>query len=197
MSPDEYPCQPEETATLPGALPTLETDRLVLREPREEDAPDLLAIHRDVEAMQYYGMGIFSTIDQARLEIDALRALFRESGGLRWVITAAPQTDFIGDIGFHNVSSRHARAEIGYKLSRRLWRQGIMSEALCQVLRYGFEKMGLNRIEAVVGPRNTASLALLTKAGFTQEGVLREYEAERDGFVDLAMASLLRREWSA
>ena len=70
-----------------------------------------------------------------------------------------------------------------------------MTEALSSVLASGYEVMELNRVEALVDPRNEASLRLLLKLGFTREGVLREYEYEKGAFIDLVMMSLLRREW--
>ena len=72
-----------------------------------------------------------------------------------------------------------------------------MSEALEQVLKYGFMAMQLNRIEAVADPENAACLGLLKKAGFVEEGVLREYEHEAKGYVDLVMLSLLKKDRQA
>ncbi len=69
-----------------------------------------------------------------------------------------------------------------------------MTEALEQVLKYGFTVMQLNRIEAVVDPENTTCLCLLKKAGFIEEGTLREYEHEAKGYVDVVMLSLLKND---
>jgi [ribosomal protein S5]-alanine N-acetyltransferase len=65
---------------------------------------------------------------------------------------------------------------------------------LGQVLEYGFTVMQLNRIEAVVDPANAACLGLLRKVGFIEEGLLREYEHETKGYVDLVMLSLLKKD---
>jgi ribosomal-protein-alanine N-acetyltransferase len=89
------------------------------------------------------------------------------------------------------------RGSIGYELARPFWRQGIMSEALTAILALGFGEMGLNRIDAVVLPDNLASIRLLEKLGFCNEGLLREYENwGNKGFVDLCMLSLLKKTWS-
>ena len=69
-----------------------------------------------------------------------------------------------------------------------------MTEALGAILAFGFERIGLNRVEAVVMPENEASVKLLEGLGFHQEGILREYEHWGNrGHVDLRMLSLLRR----
>ncbi len=82
---------------------------------------------------------------------------------------------------------------IGYDLSRPYWRRGIMTEALEAVIEFGFERMGLNRIEAVVFVENVASHRLLEKLRFEREGVLRDYEFLKGRFVDMVMYSLLRK----
>jgi hypothetical protein len=71
-----------------------------------------------------------------------------------------------------------------------------MTEALTALLEFGFETLGLNRIEALVMPDNAASFALLNKLGFSEEGLLREYDYFKDEFQDLICFSLLRREFS-
>jgi len=176
-------------------FPILTTPRLTLRALTEQDAPALLEITHDEEVMRYYGMEPFETLDDVLEEIAWGRDLFREGQGIRWAIALRTSDAYIGDLGLHNYSEQHARAEAGYKLARPYWRQGLMSEALGAVVDYGFDRMALNRIEALVDPRNTASWAMLEKLGFRREGVLRDYEHERSGYVDLAMYSLLRREW--
>lgn len=71
-----------------------------------------------------------------------------------------------------------------------------MSEALTAILEFGFQKVGLKRIEAVLMPENEASIGLLRGLGFTQEGVLRQYEfwGVEKGLVDLMMFSLLNEK---
>ncbi len=70
-----------------------------------------------------------------------------------------------------------------------------MTEALQAVVAYGFEGMGLNRIEALVYPRNVACWRLLEKCRFIKEGVLRDYEYERGRFNDLVVYAMLQRDW--
>jgi [ribosomal protein S5]-alanine N-acetyltransferase len=177
-------------------FPAFETRRLNLRRPLQKDVHELLKIHQDEAVMQYYGMTAFQTPEEALKEIEWFKKIFAQSEGIRWVVTEQGQNSYIGDIGLHNYVPTHARAEIGFKLARAYWRQGIMTEAMDQVLRYGFAHMQLNRIEAVVDPRNQACLGFLRKQGFQEEGLLREYEREPSGFVDLVMLSLLKRDAS-
>ena len=68
-----------------------------------------------------------------------------------------------------------------------------MTEALGAILKFGFKKVGLNRIEAVVMLENEGSVRLLGGLGFQEEGVLRKYEnwGPTKGLVDVRMFSLL------
>lgn len=177
-------------------FPILTTPRLVLRQPTEADAAGLHRISWDDAVMRYYGMAAFRTPEDALQEIAWAHRIWDQDEGIRWTATFADGDGaYIGDLGFHNWSHEHARAEVGYKLERAYWRRGLMTEAMRAVLAYGFGTMNLNRVEALVDPRNEASGGLLASLGFTREGVLRDYEFERGGYVDLAMYALLRREW--
>ena len=105
--------------------------------------------------------------------------------------------EVIGGCGFHNWYIDHHKAELGYALYKdEFKRHGYMTEAVNTILEYGFNVMKLNRIEACIGPGNIASLSLIGKYGFTQEGYLRDHYI-RDGEIqDSLIFSLLKSEYS-
>ncbi len=178
-------------------FPIIETTRLKLRRPLQKDAIALLEVTQDETVMKYYGMAPFRSKAEALAEISWFNKIFTQAEGIRWVITEKGVGNYIGDIGFHNYAKAHSRSEIGFKLTKIFWNKGIMTETLEQVLEYGFLVMQLNRIEAVADPENAACLCLLKKAGFVEEGTLREYEHEAKGYVDLVMLSLLKKDHQA
>lgn len=101
----------------------------------------------------------------------------------------------IGRCGLHNWNPEHWRAEIGYSMEDESFKQkGLMSEAVEAVVDYGFKTLNLNRIEALVADYNTASLRLLEKNGFVQEGVLRNHYLVNEVFEDSLMLAKLREE---
>ncbi len=103
---------------------------------------------------------------------------------------------FIGRCGLHTILLQHNRAEIGYAMnSDSDKRKGYMSEAVAAVIEYGFMQLGLNRIEAFVGPGNSASNRLMEKFGFTKEGLLREHFCWNGVTEDSYCYSLLKREY--
>lgn len=90
----------------------------------------------------------------------------------------------------------HERAEIGYVLFEADYnRKGLMSEAIGPIIEYGFKQMKLNRIEAFIGPKNQASIQLISKLNFVKEGQLREHYCENNRVEDSIVYSLLRKEY--
>ena len=69
-----------------------------------------------------------------------------------------------------------------------------MLEAMKKVLQYGFQNMGLNRIEALIDPENIKSIQLIEKFNFNKEGVLRGHYQTDNGFEDSMIFSLLKNE---
>jgi ribosomal-protein-alanine N-acetyltransferase len=177
-------------------FPHLETERLTLRELCSGDAESLFAVLSDEEVTEFYDDEVFRDVSRASEQIEGWAAAFRTRRGVRWGIAQRENGEIIGTCGYYGFHSWHKRAGIGYELARSFWQQGIMTEALGAIIEFGFRRIGLNRIEAVVMLKNEGSVKLLEGLGFHQEGVLREYENWGDkGSVDLMMFSLLRREY--
>lgn len=174
-------------------FPVLETERLLLREIQIRDAASIYQIFSNEEMMKYYGQFSMETIEEASLLIAKFNENFISDKGIRWAIILKKENLFMGTCGYHNWNRKHARAEIGYELSMESWGKGLMSEALKEMIAFGFQSMNLNRIEAVVYPENGASIRTLEKQGFKKEGVLEEYAFYRDVYQDLWMLSLLKK----
>lgn len=103
----------------------------------------------------------------------------------------------IGRCGIHNWNKEHRRAELGYRMEdERFKRKGLMSEAVRAVIDYGFRRLDLNRLDALVGVGNVPSLRLMEKNGFVREGVLRQHMLVGGAFVDSVLFSKLREEYA-
>lgn len=175
-------------------FPVLETERFVLRELRTEDAPDVFRYFSMDEVTQYYDLESFSELGQAEQLIGQWREKFRLQEEIRWGITYRTEDRIIGTCGFHHWNKAHYKAEIGYELDPQYWRQGVMTEVLGTIMRYGFASLGLNRIEAMIDPDNISSRKLLAKSGMTEEGRLRDYYFAKNQFVDAVIFAMLKRE---
>lgn len=173
-----------------------EFDKYRLRKPEIKDAQRLINITNDKEAMKYYGISgsFIKTIDDAIKEIYWGIKQFTKNAG-KWIITEKNNDVYIGDIGFFDFNEIHKRVELGYKLCREYWGKGIITNFIKILVRWGFEELGYNRIQALVDVRNEGSKIVLIKNQFKLEGILKDYEFEYDEFVDLEMYSLLRKDY--
>jgi ribosomal-protein-alanine N-acetyltransferase len=178
-------------------FPVLETPRLVLREITLDDAEFWLRNFSDPDVVELTAYEPPADLEAARGEITRFCVRpFRERTGIRWGIAFRNRPDLIGTLGYHQwVQEGADRARMGYDLLREHRRKGIMTEAMRSVLAYGFDSMGLNRVEALVDPVNRASIRLVEGLGFHRDGTLRENTYFRGRFIDDVVFSLLAREW--
>ena len=101
----------------------------------------------------------------------------------------------IGECGFHTWNKLHRRAELFYNLRTDAdKRKGFMTEALTEVLRFGFEVLDLHRVEALTARDNIASIRTLRHFGFHKEGTMREDYVVEVKNVDSECYSLLKWE---
>ncbi|WP_318617645.1 GNAT family protein [Sporosarcina sp. YIM B06819] len=178
-------------------FPTLLTSRLRLTEVQVEHAPAIFEIFSNREVLKYYGMDPFQELVQAENIVRHFKNSFDTKRGMRWAIINNDDNRFIGTIGLNNLSLGMKKAEVGFEIHPDFWRSGITSEALHAVLDYSFEELGLHRMGAVTFLANDASIGLLKKQGFLEEGKLRSYLFQNGQSHDAFVFSLLREEWNA
>lgn len=179
-----------------AAFPELMTPRLRLRQLRAADAGAMFSFLADEEVARTFGLETFTTQEDAQQRIQILNASFRNQAAIRWGLARREDDVLIGTCGYVYWKWRHRHAAVGYELARPFWRQGLMTEALTAVLRFGFARMELHRVEALVLPDNTPSSNLLQRLGFQCEGLLRDYGYWNGRFHDLNVFSLLESEWA-
>lgn len=170
----------------------LETPRLRLRSLDADDAPFIYRHFSDPQVNQYLlDAEPIATLEQAQAIVDFFGQP-QDDTYTRWVLVSKDQGEPIGTCGFHKWDVRNRRAEIGYDLAPAAWGKGYMIEALKAMLRHGFERVGMHRVEALVYPENTASLKLLERLNFQKEGLLRNYFYHGGQFYDHWLLSLLK-----
>jgi len=175
-------------------FPTLTTERFILRKIEPSDAGELFQYFSNDEVTRYYDLESFTQIEQALELIERWNNRCIAGEGIRWGIALKENNKIIGSCGYHNWAKEHCKAEIGFEVTPQYWRQGVMTEVLRSVILYGFQQMGLHRIEALYDPDNIASKRTLEKAGFHYEGRLRECFFEKGQYVDAEICSLLVKD---
>ncbi len=178
-----------------GDRQSLETPRLLLRRLALDDAGDVFAYASDPEVARYTAWNAHRTIDDTLLFLNGVLTLYANRQVAPWGVVHKADRKVIGTCGFVSWNVRHHRAEIAYAIGHRYWNQGLTTEAVREIIAFGFTRMQLNRIEARCDVPNVASARVMEKAGMTFEGVLREHMFVKDAFVDLKLYSILRNEW--
>ena len=173
-------------------LPVLKTERLILRPLRMRDADDLFAYAKDPEVSRHVLWDTHESIwDSRRFLRAAIRQYHRGLPG-SFAIVLKDSGRMIVTVGFMWLNPDYKSAEVGYSLSRDYWNRGIMTEALREVIRFGFDELGLNRIEAQHETSNPASGKVMAHVGMKYEGVLRQRIKNKGCFVDVALYAILR-----
>ncbi|MEH6939252.1 GNAT family N-acetyltransferase [Bacillus sp. JJ664] len=176
-------------------FPILETSRLMLIEIESKHLDVIYQIFSNEDVTKYYGMSPFTNESQAKVMIESFRIRFENKQGLRWGILDKETNHLIGTIGLNNLLLSSKRTEIGYDLLPTFWGNGIMSEAINEVITYCFETLSLFRIGAVIFPENIASMKVIEKLGFQKEGLLRGYIYQNEESHNVFVYSLLKTDW--
>src|SRR5687768_9826098 len=178
-------------------FPTLTTERLVLREVVAEDAADLLAFRGDPE-VQRYNLAPMKDTREALALVRTMQGWYVSRYAIQWGITLRDEDRILGLCGIHDWSRERRRAAVGYDLARSHWGQGIASEAMRAVVRFCFEELALEHLQATTVGENARSIRLLERLGFRFERVREENPWERDGrFQGRSIYSLLRADYAA
>jgi len=171
----------------------LETERLFLRRVSVNDVEEIIALRGNPETMKYVPRPLVKTKEDALEHITLIEAKIVANEGVNWAITLKNNPKLIGIIGHYKIKPEHYRSEIGYMILPEYHNKGIVTEAIKEVVNYGFNQMQLHSIEAVIDPENIASEKVLLKNGFVKEAHFIENEYYDGKFFDSVIYSLLKR----
>lgn len=174
--------------------PTLRTARLVLRPFGPDDAAAVQRLAGD-KAVAEMTLNIPHPYEDGMAEgwIAGHPALWEAGSSVTFAITHSAH-GLCGAVGLQ-LTPAHHRAELGYWIAQPYWGQGFATEAVQAVLRFAFEDLQLNRVQASHLPRNPASGRVMQKVGMLREGLHRERYLKGEQFQDVVEYALLRREW--
>ena len=175
----------------------IKTERLLLREFKEDDWEAVFAYQNNPLYLRYYDwterseqnaqdfVAIFLTQQQAKPRYKfQLASTLADSGRL------------IGNCGLRLTVPGSKIGDIGYELDPLFWGNGYATEAARGMLQFGFEQLQLHRITAVCIAENEGSVRVLTKLGMQQEGRLRENEYFKGQWWDQLIFAILEHEWN-
>lgn len=158
------------------------------------DSHSLFKIWSDPDVTKFMNISGFTHEVQAKEMIELLEELAQANKAIRFSMIELKSNEIIGTCGFNSIDFENAKGEIGYDIAKASWGKGYAPEGISALLKFGFETLKLNRIEAKVEPENVSSIKVLEKLHFTFEGTLRQYEKSKGNFIDIKMYSLLKTD---
>ena len=147
-------------------FPELETSRLRLRKVTSHDAETILHIRSDASINQFIKRDAPKNIEDANTFIRKVNAGFVAGESIYWAICFKADQKMVGSICLWHFNTEFKKAELGYDLKSTYQQQGIMTEAMQRVLKFGYEKLNLIEMEAFTHFENERSISLLMKNNF-------------------------------
>lgn len=181
---------------LEGVYMILETERLLLEDYEFENLDDFFKLKSCNKVWNY---STFIPLKEKEQANPILKSLINDRIDGKYVFRALYKKDtkeFIGEAGIIGYSSTANRCVVGYNLLPKYWNKGYATEITKCLIKYGFESLGIERIEALALQINVASCRVLEKSGFLLEGVLRNFNRCETGYRNVCYYGIISSEFN-
>lgn len=178
-------------------FPTLETERLILNRPTENDLGDLILHLNSDNVFSENTLNIPFPYQNENAEFwihELVNKGFEEKKNFTFAIREKENPKLIGAIGIH-LDKVHLKAEIGYWIGKEFWNKGFVSEAVREIIRFGFQDLGLNKIYATHFPHNPASGKIMQNCGMKLEATLKQEYFKNGKPLDVLKYSVLKQDF--
>jgi len=175
-------------------IPVLGTERLRLRPFTLDDEVAVFALASDPEIARFVRFEAHRTRAETRTFLEFVFEHYRHGDLFAWAIVLREDGLLIGSCGFVSRAPERKSAEIGYWLGKPYWGKGYAVEAACALVRFGFDQMGLERVEAKCFLENHAGQRMIEKLGMKFEGRDRS-EMIKGAYPELRLYAVARQDW--
>lgn len=176
-------------------IPTLETERFVLRKLSMDDTDDMYEYACRSDVTEYLTWSPHAEKAYTFEYLSYLQKRYKTGDFFDWAVVCRDTGKMIGTCGFTRFDFQNDSAEVGYVINPEFHGRGIATEALGRVIRFGFENLALNRIECRFIPQNTASRRVMEKNGMIFEGIKREGVLVKGTHRDVGICSILKSDF--
>ena len=175
---------------------TIETDRLILRKFIPADVrPAFQNWCSDDQVTKFLTWPTHKDVAVTVMVINDWISRYSEKTFYQWAIVYKEINEPIGSISVVEMDEKSQKVHVGYCIGRKWWHQGITSEAFSAVIRFLFDEVKTNRIEARHDSNNPNSGKVMEKCGLEYEGTLRMADWNNQGIVDACMYGLLAEDY--
>lgn len=173
----------------------LRTQRLVLRELILNDLANVHTLHSLPETDEYNTLGIPKNQKETLSILNQWLKFQKSDQRKNYTLVIEFDNQFVGLIGLHLGAQKMRNGEVWYKIHRNHWGKGIATEAVQEMLRFGFAELELHRIEAGCAVDNLRSAKVLEKVGMISEGRKRKSLPLKTGWSDALEYAILEEEF--
>ncbi len=160
-------------------LGSIETNRLVLRNFKEDDAEDMFLYASDDKVTENLTWVPYNSVNECK---GFIKGFFANKIN-EYAIVLKDENKVIGSISLRLIPTDN-KGEVGYVLNRNYWNKGYMTEALGKIIEISFEHIGLNKIECIYINKNNASGKVMEKSNMVYEGTLQQSKFIKGKYVD-------------
>lgn len=176
----------------------IETERLILKRFEYADDEAMLKYWISDPAIQsLYSEPIYTNKQEVKELLDKYITSYEKADYYRWAIILKETNECIGQIAYFLVDSKNHFAEIEYCIGSLFQRKGLATEATKAVIKYGFEKINLHKVQICHKSINIASRKVIEKCGFIYEGTLRDFFYVDGQYIARLYYSILKDEFMA
>ena len=176
-------------------IPILETERLILRRMKVEDAGDMYEYACQPEVTKYLTWSPHTSRDYTRDYLTYVQKQYEEGEYYDWALIYKEEMKMIGTCGFTSFDDENNAGEIGYVLNPDYWGKGLAAEAVREVMKFGFQRLNLHRIEAKHIEGNNQSRRVMEKCGMSYEGTHRSSMYIKGEYRTICICAILREEF--
>lgn len=180
--------------TVFNQFPVIQTERLLLRQIELNDAVEIMHMRQSNRVNQFIARNSLTGLEAAEELVKKTSDAFEAKAGIGWAGILRDGSKIIGTCGFNRIDYQNNRAEIGGELSVDYWGKNIALEAVKAIVSFGFEKMNLHTIEAVVSPANRGAIYLLESLGFEKEAHFKERVYFDGTYSDMTVYTIFSRQ---
>ena len=177
---------------------SIETDRLILRRFLYTDDDSMLKYWiADEKIQSLYSEPVYETKEAVKELLDKYIGSYEREDYYRWAIIEKTTGECIGQIAYFLVDNKNHFAEIEYCIGSDFQCKGFATEATKAVIKFGFEKMNLHKVQICTKTINAPSKRVIEKCGLTYEGTFRDYFYMDGEYVGRLYFSILRSEYES
>ncbi len=192
----QYSMNRDEITKIFKNPPIIECRRIYLRRILKRDSADMYEYSCRDDVTKYLLWTPHASENYTYKYVSYLQSRYRAGDFYDWAVIWRGNEKMIGTCGFTRFNFEANSAELGYVLNPLYWGYGIAPEAVGSVMRFGFEQLKLNRIEARYMIGNDRSRRVMEKVGMIYEGTEREAMHVKGEYISIGICSILRKEYA-